>query len=137
MKLPGKLLLSAFLIFLLGTFGCQKGNGGGNANEESLVIQTLPLANGHVEAAAPGPDFPLRVTVTSAMPSGGVKIDVTAKPDGGTVSFFNQSKTSTTATTDFTITGTPTGVVCIVEITVTSVSSSSNKWTGNYKYSRK
>lgn len=137
MKLPVKLLLSTCLIFLLGTIACQKGTGGGNANEESLVIQTVPIANGHVEAAAPGPDFPLRVTVTSAMPASGVKIEVTAKPDGGTVAFFTQSKTSTTATTDFTITGTPTSVTCIVEITVSSVSSSSNKWTGNYKYSRK
>jgi hypothetical protein len=39
--------------------------------------------------------------------------------------------------TTFTITNTPVGVQCIVEIKVTSLSKSSNQWTGSYHYSRK
>ncbi len=137
MKLSKHILLSICII-LLTVVACQKGSSGsGNTTEENLVVETLPLANGHLEVAAPGPDFPLMVTVKSKMPSGGVKIDVTAKPDGGTVAFFSSSKTTSSATTSFSITGTTAGIVSLVEITVTSVSSSSNKWTGSYKYSRK
>ncbi|MEO5995099.1 MAG: hypothetical protein ABIN89_00295 [Chitinophagaceae bacterium] len=133
MKIFRQLFLAACVILLIAVASCQKDSGG----EQNLVVETLPLANGHVETPAPGPDFPLRVTVKSAMPSGGVKIDVTARPDGGTVAFFTSSKTTSSGVTDFTITLTPSGVISVVDITVTSVSTSSNKWSGNYKYSRK
>ncbi|MEJ7769279.1 MAG: hypothetical protein WKF89_15780 [Chitinophagaceae bacterium] len=137
MKTARFLLLFGFLAFLVASISCQKGNGSTTPAEENLVVETLPLANGHVESPAPGPTFPLKVTVKSAMPSGGVKIDVTAKPDGGTVNFFNNSVTTMNATTDFTITGATAGVTAVVDITVTSVSKSSNRWTGSYKFSRK
>jgi hypothetical protein len=100
-------------------------------------VETLPLANGHVEASAPGPDFPLKITVKSSMPTGGVKIDVTAKIDGATTTFYSNSKTTSSGVTDFTITGTPSGVVSVTEIIVTSVSTATNRWSGSYKYSRK
>lgn len=119
--------------------GCQKKTGG--LNEENLVVETSPAANGQLETPAPGPDFPIRVTIKSAIPAGGVKIDITAKPDGGTVAFFTVSKNTTrnmtTAINDFTITGTPSRVVSVIDITVTSNTTSSNRWTGTYKYSRK
>jgi len=134
MKRNKFLLLSICILFAV--IACQKGSGNGGA-EQNLVVETLPLANGHVEAAAPGPDFPLTVTIKSTMPGGGVKIDVTAKPDGGVVAFFTSSKTTSAVATSFTITGTTAGIVSLVEITVTSVSNSSNTWKGSYKYSRK
>jgi hypothetical protein len=134
MKTIRKYFLPVCIILLLAMASCQKTSGG---NEENLSVETLPLANGHVEASAPGPDFPLKVTVKSAMPPGGVKISVTAKIDGGTLAFFNTSKTSSSAVTDITITGTPSGVVSVVDITVTSASTATNKWSGSYKYSRK
>lgn len=114
--------------------GCQK-NGGGS-KEENLVVETSPAANGQLETPSPEQDFPLRVTIKSAMPAGGVKIDITGKPDGGGA-FFTVSKSTTTAINDFTITGTPSRVVSVIEITVTSNITSSNRWTGTYKYSRK
>jgi hypothetical protein len=135
MKLYKDFFLSSIIIFFLATSACQKGSGGNS--EPSLVVVTSPIANGHVEAAAPGPNFPLIVTVTSAMPSGGVKINVIAKPDGGSTPFFNSSITTSTAATTFSIIGSTQGVVEAVTITVTSVSSSSNVWTGSYKYSMK
>ena len=123
---------------LFAMLSCQKGGGGSTIPEEArLEVETNPLANGHVESPAPGPSFPLTVTIKSTMPSKGVKIDVTAKPDGGTVAFFNSSVTSTSATNNFIITGAPSTVVSVVDITVTSVSSSSNAWHGSYKFSRK
>lgn len=129
-------LLISLVLFTIALSGCKK-NSGGSSNEENLVVETSPLANGHVETPAPGPDFPLSVTIKSAIPPGGVKIDVTGKPDGGTVAFYTASKNSTTAVNDFTITGTPAAVVAVIDVTVTSVTTPSNKWNGNYKYSRK
>lgn len=134
MKTARHLFLLSCISILIVAVSCQKETGGG---EENLVVETLPLANGHVEAPAPGPNFPLKVTIKSAMPSGGVKIDVTAKPDGGTVAFFTNTVTTSSASTDFSITGSTPGIVSVVNITVTSVSSSSNTWSGSYKYSRK
>ena len=133
MKIFRQFFLPACIIILVVMAGCQKDTTG----EANLTVETLPLANGHVEAPAPGPNFPLKVTVTSAIPPSGVKIDVVARLDGGTLAFFSDSKTTSTAITDFTITGTTAGVVSVAEITVTSVSTPSNKWTGSYKYSRK
>ena len=105
-------------------------------SEASLAVTTNPAVNSD-EAAAPGPNFPLTVTVTSAMPSGGVTIKVTARPDGETATFFSEEKSATTASTDFTITGAPSGKKSLVEITVTSKSCNTNKWTGSYRFSKK
>jgi hypothetical protein len=117
---------------------CQKGGGGGTTPAEAnLQVETTPVANGHVEAPAPGPSFPLIVTLKSAMPSKGVKIDVTAKPDGGTVAFFSSSITSNSASNNFIITGATSSVVSVVDITVTSVATPSNTWHGSYKFSKK
>jgi len=120
--------------------GCQKGGSGGGAvtpEEAKLEVETTPLANGHVEAPAPGPTFPLTITIKSTMPSKEVKIDVTAKPDGGTVAFFNSSITSNAASNNFIITGAPSSVVSVVDVTITSVATSSNTWHGSYKFSKK
>ena len=126
------LLLSSVVL------SCQKGGGSGSTPAETpLSVTTNPLANGHVEAPAPGPNFNVNVTITSPMPAGGVKIDVTARPDGGSVNFFSQSKTSTTASNDFVITGATVSVISVATITVTSVNTPTNTYTGTYKFSRK
>lgn len=123
------------VIALTITTGCKKT--GGSSGEANLVVETSPSANGHVETPAPGPDFPLKITIKSTMPASGVKIDITVKPDGGSVSFFTRAVTSSSAVNDFIITGSTVGIVNVVDITVTSVDKSSNQWKGNYKYSRK
>ena len=128
-----------FFFFLASVvMSCQKGGGGTPTPAETpLAVVTNPLANGHVEAPAPGPNFNLNVTITSAMPAGGLKIEVTARPDGGSVNFFSQTKTTSTASNDFVITGATVSVVSVATITVTSVNTPSNSYTGNYKFSRK
>jgi hypothetical protein len=126
------------LLFSSVLLSCQKGGGGSTAPAETpLAVTTNPLANGHVEAPAPGPNFNVNVTITSPMPAGGVKIDLTARPDGGTVTFFSQSKTTTTPSNDFVITGATVSVISVATITVTSVNTPSNTFTGTYKFSRK
>jgi hypothetical protein len=113
--------------------GC--GGGSKNAPEATLAVTTTPAIN-TTQAPAVGP-FTLNVTITSAMPAKGVTIAVTAAPDGTTNNFFTTSKSTTTASNDFNITGTPVGVVSVVKITVTSNSTSTNTWSGSYRYSAK
>jgi hypothetical protein len=129
-----------FLLFsVLVSSGCKKsggGGGGGANNEANLVVTTNPPA-GSVQAPSLGP-FDLTVTITSAMPPGGVKIEVTAKREDNNTQFFSQTINNTSnATSNFSITGTPQLVQCLVEIKVTSNSKPTNVWTGNYRYSRK
>ncbi|HKP31447.1 MAG TPA: hypothetical protein VJT83_01920 [Chitinophagaceae bacterium] len=119
---------------------CSKGGGGGGGGgggEQTLVVELNPPANS-VQAPAPGPDFPLTVTIKSTMPSAGVKIDVSARTDvAGSTPFFTESKNSTSSVNNFTITNSPKGAILRVDVTVTSLSTSTNKFTGSYTYSRK
>ena len=138
-----KKLLQFFIVpaIILGIGSCSDkggGGGGGGTTEANLAVTLNPPANS-VQPAAPQIDFPLTVTITSAMPAQGVTIDVTAKKDDGSgaAPFYTESKTATAATTPFTITGTPTGVVCLVTVTVTSKTKATNTWTGSYRYTRK
>lgn len=138
MKTFNRLVFFLVLSLVTGILSCQKNGGGEPApTEQTLVVTTNPLANGHVEAPAPGPNFNLNVTISSTMPAGGVKIDVSAKADGGTVNFFTAAKTTTTASNDFTITGAAASVISVVTITVTSVATATNTFTGTYKFSKK
>lgn len=134
------IILPALLI-LFGISGCKKsgggGGGGGGGGETPLAVTLNPPA-GSVQPASPLVDFPLTVTVTSTMPSAGVEIAVSAKVDGSAdPPFFQATQNTSAATTNFTITNTPLNVVCLVTVTVTSRSQSTNKWTGTYRYSRK
>jgi hypothetical protein len=116
---------------------CKKNGGGGGTNEPALSVELNPAANSN-QLPAPGPDFPLTVTIKSTMPAAGVKIDVSAREDvGGSTPFFNQSVTSSTSVNNFSITGSPRNVTIRVTVTVTSLSTSTNTFTGSYTYSRK
>jgi hypothetical protein len=132
-----KLLLASFTAVVI-LPSCGGGGDDPQPAEENLVITTTPVLNGQQEAAAPGPNFPLTVTVTSKMPPQGVRIQVSARPDGsGTTAFFTADQTTSNATTTFSITNTPQLTVSRVTVTVTSISKPSNTKTGFYQYSRK
>lgn len=127
------IMFSAFLV----SSGCKKGGGGGGGtNEANLAVTTNP-ASGSVQVPSLGP-FNLSVTITSTMPPGGVKIEVTAKREDNNTQFFSQAINNTSsATSNFSITNTPALVSCIVDIKVTSNSKPTNTWSGSYRYSRK
>jgi hypothetical protein len=119
---------------LLSGSGCKKSS---SKTEANLVVEIDP-PNGSVQAPSIGP-FNLKVTVTSAMPPSGVKIEVTAKKDDGSGSpaFFSTSINTSSSVTNIDITNTPLNVQCLVEVKVTSLTKSTNQWTGSYRYSRK
>jgi len=125
-------------VIVFGVFSCssKSGGGGGGSDEANLVVTLNPPA-GSTQPAAPQIDFPLTVSITSTMPPQGVTIDVKAAPDGSATNFFTESKSSTAANNNFTITGTPTGVVSVVTVTVTSKTKATNTVTLSYRYTRK
>ena len=136
-----KILAMAFVLSMIvfGIISCSDkggGGGGGGGTEANLVISTNPPANS-VQPAAPQADFPLTVSITSAMPPQGVTIDVKAAPEGSTTNFFTETRSSTSANNNFTITNTPVGVVCVVTVTVTSKTKATNTVSASYRYSRK
>ena len=114
------------------------GGGGGNPpNEANLVVETDP-SNGTVQAPSIGP-FNLKVTITSTMPQNGVKIEINAKKDDGSGAgpFYSTTVNSTNGVNNFSLTSTPSNVQCLVEVKVTSLTKTSNQWSGSYRYSRK
>ncbi len=126
----------AVLLVVLSMPYCKKKKTDSCTTESTLAVSTTP-ANGSTELPAPGPNFNLTVSITSAMPPSGVTIEVKARPEASTTAFFTESKSTSTKDNNFTITGTPATVTCIVEITVTSKTCNTNKWTGSYRYSKK
>mgnify|MGYP006365074389 FL=1 len=105
--------------------------------EENLAITANPAINGQQESPAPGPNFPLSVTVTSKMPPQGVTVEVVAKEEGSSSGFYSDTKTTSSSVSNFVITNTPATVSCRVTVTVTSISKPANKATGFYFYSKK
>lgn len=132
-------LISTSFLFTV-AMSCKKssGGGGGGSNEANLTVTLNPPENS-TQSPSPQTDFPLTVTVTSVMPAQGVTVDISAKKDDGSgaAAFFTTSLNTTTAINNFTITGTPAGIVSLTTVTVTSRTKSTNKWTGSYRYSRK
>ena len=107
--------------------GCKKKKDGG-CSEALMKVTTLP-AEGSVEPAAPGPNFPLTVTITEGMPSSGYTIEVRARPEGPTSTpFFGDTLKNVTANSqNFTITGTPANSAAVVDIVITSTTCNTNK----------
>ena len=132
-----QLLIVPAIIVGIGSCSDKGGGGGGGGTTEANLAVTLNPPAGSTQPAAPQNDFPLTVTITSVMPPQGVTIDVKVAPDGSTSNFFTDSKSANAPTTAFTITGTPTGVVCVTTVTVTSKTKATNTWTGSYRYTRK
>ena len=131
------LIIAPVILFVVPDCGSKGGGGGGGGNDEANLVITLNPPANSTQPAAPQVDFPLTVSITSAMPPQGVTIDVKAAPDGSTTNFFTESRSSTSAINNFTITNTPVGPVCVVTVTVTSKTKATNTVTASYRYSRK
>jgi hypothetical protein len=132
-----KKFVSAILLIALAIGFCTACKKNKVAPEPSLFVTTTP-ANKSNNLNLLGPDFPLTVEITSAIPAKGVKIEVAATKEGSSdPAFFTATSTSTAPQNNYTITNTPSGNICVVTVTVTSVSQASNKWVGSYRYSKK
>ena len=77
--------------------------------------------------AVVGTSVPINSNITSALPKDGVTIDVSVKKKSDNVSVFASSVSSSAAAANpTTITGLTPGVLCVVTVTVTSKTKSSN-----------
>jgi len=130
-----KIAFAAILAIIVCTlfYSCKKSK---PDSEPILTVETTP-ANKSNNLSILGPDFPLKVEISSVMPASGVKIEVSAMPEGSTVTFFTAAGNSTAPQNNYTITNTPNGATCVVNITVTSLSTPTNVWKGTYRYSKK
>ena len=82
----------------------------------------------------PGSSLNFAVTLTSAMPAAGIKVEVSTKEEasGNTVG-TNSSVTSTSATVNVGVSALPRQLWCIVTIKVTSASTASNSATQTFR----
>src|SRR5215203_2606315 len=92
-----KILLQFFIVpaIILGMGSCSDkggGGGGGGGTTEANLAVTLNPPVGSTQPAAPQTDFPLTVSITSAMPAQGVTIDVKAAPDGSATNFLQKQR---------------------------------------------
>lgn len=124
-------MLAAFAVLAIAS--CKKSKAD---SEPILTVETTP-ANKSNNLNILGPDFPLKVEITSAMPASGVKIEVTAAPEGSATTFFTATGNSTAQQNNYAISNTPSGLTCVVNITVSSLSQPTNVWRGTYRYSKK
>ena len=134
-----QLFIVPAIIFGIGSCSDKGGGGGGGGGDEANLVVTLNPPAGSTQPAAPQIDFPLNVSITSTMPPQGVTIDVVVKKDDGSgATVFTANNPGTTSpSTNFSITGTPIGVICLTTVTVTSKTKATNTVTLSYRYSRK
>ena len=107
-----------YTVLLLGLFSCKK-----EATEQKIEF-TIDAVNNSI---ATGSNFPVAVTLTSAMPSQGIRIEAITVPHGGGTSLPQGAPFSTkNAKNTIVISGLPQQQFCSCTIKVTSNNSSAN-----------
>ena len=107
-----------YTILLVGLFSCKK-----EAPEQKIVF-TIDAVN---NSTATGTNFPVTVTLTSAMPSQGIKIEATTVNQGSGATLPQGAPYSTSsAKNTIVISGLPQQQWCNVTIKVTSNNTSTN-----------
>jgi hypothetical protein len=132
------------LFFIAGlSGGCSKsggGNsGGGNSGggtvvppviEEKLVAKLSAAA---IETT-PSSNFGFTLDIQTKIPASGVTVKVEVKREDNNAVVYNITANSSFASNNFTINGLPPGqIYCLATITVTSISTPTNVWTGSFR----
>ena len=82
----------------------------------------------------PGPSLNFTVTLTSTMPTSGIKVEVSTKEEaGGNAVGTNSSVNSTSAAVSASVSALPRQLWCIVTIKVSSVNTPSNSATQTFR----
>jgi hypothetical protein len=138
-------IFSTLLFALIINSGCGKGGSTPTpptpppVAEVDLVVTTNPAFGSNLAPAAIANGLPLTVTISSVVPSGGVKIEITAKLETASTDFFTGGDAkSTVATNNYTIINIPAGgEACICTVKVTSLLKPTNTWIGTFRFARK
>ncbi len=125
------LTILSFFIGLTSLISCGKGGGGTTTPSEENLNVKLNTAN---PATSTGSSYTFTVEVLSKIPASGVKINITAKREDNSTVVFTQDLSSSTAVNSVIVSPLPMGqVFCTVTVTVTSATTSSNTWNGNFR----
>jgi hypothetical protein len=128
-------LLPVLALLVISFTACKKKNsnaGDPAPQEEGLSVSLVNVVEGEY-TAAPGPTYTFQVKINSAMPTQGVKIEVTAITDpGGVVIPQNLIAPSTNGTIDINLTGLEPIRTIKVTVTITSVGKSNNTVTRSF-----
>ena len=90
--------------------------------------------NGGSNVLNPGPSLNFTVTLTSTMPTGGIKVEVSTKEEAnGNAVGTNSSVNSSTAAVNVSVSGLPRQLWCIVTIKVSSVATPTNSATQTFR----
>ena len=121
-----KSIIKSLLILLVVIYtSCSnKGSSGPPADQ--------PITFTHNAGAAtqnPGATMPFAVTLTSAMPASGIKVDVTTETEVGGTAVSNSTVSGSSATVNLSVTGLPRQVWCVTTVKVSSVGTPSNSAT--------
>ena len=93
----------------------------------------VKLSSAAIETS-PSNTFNFSVTINSQLPAGGVKINVDVKREDNNASVYSIQASSNSAANNFTISPLPPGqIYCLATITVTSVSTATNTWSGTFR----
>ena len=107
-----------YTILLVGLFSCEK------AAPEQKIVFTLDAVN---NSTATGTNFPVSITLTSAMPPQGIKIEATTVNQSSGIALPQGAPFSTSsAKNTIVISGLPQQQWCNVTIKVTSNNTSTN-----------
>jgi hypothetical protein len=107
-----------YIILLVGLFSCEK------VEPEQKIVFTMDAVNNSI---ATGSNFPVAITLTSAMPSQGIKIEATAVNQGNGSTLPQGAPFSTSSTKNtIVLSGLPQQQWCNVTIKVTSNNTSTN-----------
>jgi hypothetical protein len=117
-----------FVVTIMAICGC--GKNPVKVPEENLSIST----DAAMFVITPGPDFDFNLSIESAMPTAGVKIETVVTGEIDNQIYMNDAPvTSKEKTTKIKVNYLPRQKTCIVRITVTSKSSDTNKATTNFR----
>jgi hypothetical protein len=107
-----------YTILLVGLFSCEK------AAPEQKIVFTIDAVN---NSTATGTNFPVAITLTSAMPSQGIKIEATTVNQGTGIALPQGAPFSTkSAKNTIVISGLPQQQWCSVTVKVTSNNTATN-----------
>lgn len=112
--------------------GCGKGGGGGTSTPEEENLNVKLNTDNPAKSTSSSHTF--TVEVLSKMPPSGVKVNVNVKREDNSAAVYSTEYTTTAAVSSVTISGLPMGqVYCVATVTVTSVTKSTNTWSGNFR----
>jgi hypothetical protein len=107
-----------YTVLFLGLFSCKKDT------PEQKIVFTIDAVNNSI---ATGSNFPIAVTLTSAMPSQGINIEATTVTQGsGTILPKGAPYNTKSAKNTIVLSGLPQQQYCTVTIKVTSNNTSTN-----------